>query len=83
MIVNCLKACLLAALLAWIPANGSAADFPPLFDTVEYRGESLAALPQWQRVLGEIEREASFYRDCDDARNPCEPRALLAWHAMV
>jgi predicted transglutaminase-like cysteine proteinase len=80
---SCLKTCLLAACLAWVPTIGSAADFPALFDTVEYRGESFAALPQWQRVLGEIEREASFYRDCDYASNPCEPRALLAWQAML
>lgn len=80
---NCLKTALLAALLAFVPATGQAAEFPPLFDTVEYRSESLAALPQWQRVLDEIERETAFYRDCDDARNPCEPRALLAWQAMI
>ncbi|MGI9489571.1 MAG: transglutaminase-like cysteine peptidase [Geminicoccaceae bacterium] len=83
MIVPVLRSGFLAALLAWIPAGVSAADFPPLFDTVEYRGSSLAALPQWQRVLGEIERETSLYRDCDDARNPCEPRALLAWQSMI
>lgn len=74
---------LLAVLLTWTPANAGASGFPPLFDTVEYRSSSLAALPQWQRVLGEIEREDSVYRDCDDARNPCEPRALLAWQAML
>ena len=83
MLANRLRTWLLATLLALVPSAGGAADFPPLFDTVEYRGESLAALPQWQRVLGEIEREMSFYRDCEDSRNPCEPRALLAWQAMV
>lgn len=83
MIAHGLRIGLLAALLALIPTAGGAAAFPSLFDTVEYRGESLAALPQWQRVLSEIEREVSFYRDCDDARNPCEPRALLAWQSMI
>lgn len=83
MIVHVLKTGLLAALMAWMPACASAADFPPLFDTIEYQGSSLDALPQWQRVLNDIERETSFYRDCDDARNPCEPRALLAWQSMI
>jgi predicted transglutaminase-like cysteine proteinase len=34
-------------------------------------------------VLGEIDREAPFYQDCASALDPCEPRALLAWQAMV
>ncbi len=83
MIVHVLRSGLLAALLVWMPANASAADFPPLFDTVEYRGPSLAVLPQWQRVLREIEQETPLYQSCDDARNPCEPRTLLAWRAMI
>lgn len=83
MIAHVLCSGLLATLLVWMPANVSAADFPPLFDTVEYRGSSLAALPQWQRVLGDIEQETSLYQDCDDARKPCEPRALLAWRSMI
>ncbi|MEZ5931677.1 MAG: transglutaminase-like cysteine peptidase [Alphaproteobacteria bacterium] len=74
---------LLAALLAGSPATGMASDFPPLFDTIDYRDESLAALPQWQRVLQDIDRERSFYQDCAHAREPCEPRALLAWQAMI
>ncbi len=83
MIVHVFWSGLLATLLVWTPASASAADFPPLFDTVEHRGASLAALPQWQRVLEDIEGETSFYRDCDDASKPCEPRALLAWQSMI
>jgi len=83
MIANVLKMGLLAALLTWMPSVGNADGFPPLFNTVEYRSESLAALPQWQRVLGEIEQESSIYRDCDHAHGPCEPRVLLAWQAMI
>jgi len=83
MIVDALKTGLLAALLFWMPASNGAAAFPTLFDTVEYRGLSLEALPQWQRVLREIDQESATYRACEDARNPCEPRALLAWQAMI
>lgn len=83
MLLNSLKTGLVAVLLALMPAAGQAAEFPPLFDTVEYRGTSLDALPQWQRVLSEIERETPFYQACDDALSPCEPRALLAWQSMI
>ena len=83
MIVYGLRIGILATLLALVATPGGASGFPPLFDTIEYRGGSLEALPQWQRVLGEIERETPLYRDCGDARTPCEPRALLAWQAMV
>lgn len=83
MIKNGLIAGLVAAVLLWLPTAAAASEFPALFDTVEYRGESLAALPQWQRVLREIEAEASLYADCADARKPCDQRALMAWQAMI
>lgn len=83
MIRTCLKAALLGSLLAGSAAAADAADFPALFDTVEYRNESFDALPQWRRVIDEIEQEKSFYSDCADALSPCEPRALLAWQAMI
>lgn len=83
MIVDVLKSGLLAGLLCWLPASADATGFPMLFDTVEYRGESLDALPQWQRVLHEVERETATYHDCEDAHKPCKPRALMAWRAML
>lgn len=83
MITNCLRACLLVATLALVPSGAGAASFPPLFDTVEYRSTSLAALPQWQRVLDEIAEETSIYQGCARAEIACEPRALLAWQAML
>lgn len=83
MILNGLKLGLLAAFLAWMPTTGHATSFPLLFDTVEYRGESLDALPQWQRVLREIEQETPIYQGCDQAETPCRSRALLAWQSMI
>ena len=83
MLLNSLKTGLLAALIAWMPATGSASGFPPLFDTVAYRSENLQALPQWQRVLDEIARETPIYRGCDDPESPCAPRTLLAWQSMI
>lgn len=83
MIMNCLKACLFVAILTVIPTGAGATSFPPLFDTVEYRSASLAALPQWRRVLNEIAEETPIYQGCANAEIPCEPRALLAWQAML
>ena len=70
-------------LLCWMPASAYATGFPMLFDTVEYRGESLDALPQWQRVLREVEKETTAYHHCEEAGKPCKPRALMAWRAML
>ncbi len=77
------KAAFVTALIALGPSLAAANDFPALFDTVDYRNESLDALPQWVRVMAEIEREKPVYRDCADALAPCAPRSLLAWQAML
>ena len=74
---------LLAVLFAALPAAVSAADSFSLFNTVAYKNESLHVLPQWQRVLGEIEAEKKDYSACIDTADPCSPRALLAWQAML
>lgn len=80
---TCLKVIILFCLLTVSSAGVEAAGFPRLFGTIDYRSDSLDALPQWQRVMREIEEEQSYYQDCVDALNPCEPRALLAWQAMI
>ena len=61
-------------------AAPSHAATPPLFGTVEFRAESLAALPQWQRVLERIEEERPFYRAC--AAADCPSRGVMAWQAL-
>lgn len=73
----------LAGLLTIGSWTANASDLPPLFDTVEYRHGSFDALPQWQRVLGEIEQEKVAYQACDDAFSDCEQRALMAWQALI
>jgi hypothetical protein len=62
---------------------GHAAPPPPLFGTVEFRAESLAALPQWQRVLGRVEEERPAYRACAAADGACPSRGVMAWRAMM
>lgn len=74
---------MLAVLIVAAPASADTTGFPPLFDTVSYKNESLDALPQWRRVLNEISEEQALYRACIDASGPCQPRSLLAWQAMI
>jgi predicted transglutaminase-like cysteine proteinase len=74
----------LIAILLWsMPTLAHANIFPTLFDTLEFRGESLDALPQWQRVIGEIEQESARYEACQEASSPCSSQALLAWQSMI
>lgn len=68
-------------LLAVTP--GAAAAAPTLFGTAEFRAESLAALPQWERALRQIELERETYRACADATRSCPSRGVMAWQAMI
>lgn len=77
------KAALVTGLIILGPLPAAAKGFPALFDTIGYRNESLEALPQWVRVMAEIEQEQAVYRGCADALAPCVPRSLLAWQAML
>lgn len=67
-------------LLALAPA---AAASPSLFGTVEFRAESLAALPQWLRVLRQIEAERGVYETCRRTPEACPSRHVLAWQEMI
>lgn len=71
----------LAALLAMAPS--AAAATPPLFGTAEFRAESLAALPQWQRALRQIDRERGTYQACLRSADACPSRSVVAWQAMI
>jgi predicted transglutaminase-like cysteine proteinase len=73
----------LALLGAWLAATPSASAQPNLFGTTEFRAPSLAALPQWQRTLRQIETERSTYRRCADPEGDCPSRGALAWQAMM
>lgn len=72
----------LGLLLAASPAAGGAAP-PDLFGTVELRAASLAALPQWQRVLDEIEDEREAYAACRRDAGSCPSRGVRAWITMI
>ena len=72
----------LAALLALAPSAAAAAT-PPLFGTTEFRAESLDALPKWQRVLSQIDRERATYQACARGSKTCPSRAAVAWQSVV
>ena len=61
----------------------AAATTPELFGTVEFRAESLAALPQWERTLRQIEQERGTYEACSEAAPSCPSRGVMAWQAML
>jgi predicted transglutaminase-like cysteine proteinase len=71
----------LGALLGTTPAVSATA--PQLFGTVEFRVDSLAALPQWQSVLRRIANERPIYRACAEAAATCPTRSALAWQALL
>lgn len=54
-----------------------------LLGTVEFRAESLAALPQWQRALRQIEQERSTYRACAQDDDACPSSSVMAWQATI
>ena len=74
-----LPAVLAALLLLWSPPAADAA----IFGTAEFRAGSLAALPQWRRVLAAIEKEKPLYEACDRGREGCPSRAMYAWRSLL
>lgn len=54
-----------------------------LFGTAEFRVESLAELPQWQRVLRRAEAEEGVVRACAERADRCPNRATRAWVALL
>jgi predicted transglutaminase-like cysteine proteinase len=81
--------------LIWVvlagPVVGSARaqNVPPrLFGSIEFIGGSLAALPQWTRVLRKIQAEAAVYETCDRGGenrdiSACPSPAIAAWRDHV
>ena len=54
-----------------------------LFGTAEFRAESHAALPKWDRVLAGIAKEQSQYDACYLNYQDCPSRAVMAWQALL
>ncbi len=74
------SAVLAGLFLFWsLPAAAGAA----IFGTAEFRAGSLAALPQWRRVLAAIEKERPLYERCARSREECPSRAIYAWQSLL
>jgi predicted transglutaminase-like cysteine proteinase len=70
------------ACASYAQASPESAAAPHLFGSVEFRGRSLAVLPQWTRVLDKIKAEQAKYAACDNDPHACFP-ALAAWRAKI
>lgn len=68
---------------AWLAMAPLVSAQPALFGTTEFRAPSLAALPQWQHALRQIEAERSIYRACSDPDGDCPSRGAVAWREMI
>jgi predicted transglutaminase-like cysteine proteinase len=68
-----------------IATSGTVAEAasPNLFGTVEYRNESLDALPQWQRAMAVVQQNQAAYRACAEDEARCGNPRLAQWQAMV
>lgn len=71
----------LAALLAF--GTPAAASSPSLFGSVEFRAQSLAALPQWQKTLARIEKERPVHAACARSPASCPSRSVLALQSLI
>lgn len=70
----------LAGLLPTIPAGAAA---PALFGTAEFRADSLAALPQWRRVLDRMAAESGTLSACARASRSCPSPDARDWLALL
>lgn len=78
LLITIAAACMLSAVA--LPAR---ADPPELFGTVEFRTNSLSALPEWQRALDQIDHEASIYDACATAEDACPTLGVRAWIRLI
>jgi predicted transglutaminase-like cysteine proteinase len=71
---------LLAVLMTASPAH---AQTPKLLDTVEFRAQSLDALPRWVSVLEKVKLERPDYEICATDLNRCPLNALAGWQDKI
>jgi predicted transglutaminase-like cysteine proteinase len=80
--MNCLLKAAVLAVAAFAAAPAMAAS-PALFNTVEYRTDSLDALPQWQRAMAEAAREQKTFAGCAGSAEGCGSKGVQAWQTMI
>ena len=78
-----LKLALVMAFGVFLPATAVAAETTGLFNSVEFKGRSIKALPRWVRVLEKVSEEKEVLRACRQSFQNCTTPALLAWREFV
>lgn len=68
---------------AWAGDEARPAPRLRLFNSLEFRGASLDALPQWLGVLSRIREEERVYAACDADIRDCPSPAAAAWRAKI
>lgn len=72
------------ALLSVLYTDSNAvAQSAKLLDTVEFRAQSLAALPRWVSVLEKVKLERPEYELCAKDYNACPLNALVGWQDKI
>lgn len=73
----------LIALCCWFLSPTDTFAQTKLFGTLEFKGKSLDALPQWQRILGEFEKQRAIFAACDAADTGCPSPRIKAWRGVL
>ena len=54
-----------------------------LWGTIEFRADSLAALPKWRGVLERMEQELPRYHACESDWDACTSAGLVSWRQFI
>ena len=63
------------------PADAATA--PPLLNSLEFPSNDFGALPQWRRVLSQMDEERARIAACDAEIKACPSTKVVAWRAKV
>jgi predicted transglutaminase-like cysteine proteinase len=66
-----------------LATNNAFAQTPKLLDTVEFRAQSLAALPRWVSVLEKVKLERPEYELCAKDADNCPLNAMVGWQDKI
>ena len=76
---------MLAVALASVPRSGMAQTLvnnAGLFGSIEFRADTLAALPQWTAVMRRIDEEREIIDACDSDMSTC-PTMVMVWRTLI
>ena len=71
------------ALCAFYSGASHAAAPTGIFGAVEFKADSLNALPHWQNVLQKIAQEKPTFQACLTGKEKCLTQGMRAWHDVM